>query len=125
MHLRRTSRRRQWWRTANELDEPPQVLRGCGEQHLVSRAAQASQSKPVQPENALKPVPIPQGDCLGIITWGCDRNCSPIFDPYPKSRRQERRGKNVTVGKSLFGTLFCALSNTSVAENSQSGQQSK
>src|SRR6516164_7453596 len=53
MHLRRTSRRRQWWRTANELDEPPQVLRGCGEQHLVSRAAQASQSKPVQPENAL------------------------------------------------------------------------
>src|SRR5215469_3332018 len=52
MHLRRTSRR-QWWRTANELDEPPQVLRGCGEQHLVSCAAQASQSKPVQPENAL------------------------------------------------------------------------
>ena len=35
-----------------ELDEPPQVLRGCGEQNLVPRAAQASQPKPVEPEDA-------------------------------------------------------------------------
>ncbi len=38
------------WGTAEEVNEPPQVLRGCGEQHLVPRAAQASQSKPVEPE---------------------------------------------------------------------------
>src|SRR5580704_6405151 len=36
-----------------ELDEPPQVLRGRGEQDLVPRAAQASQPKPVEPEDAL------------------------------------------------------------------------
>ena len=36
-----------------ELGEPPQVLRGCGEQDLVPGAAQASQSKPVEPEDAL------------------------------------------------------------------------
>ena len=41
------------WGTAEEVNEPPQVLRGCGEQHLVPRAAQASQSKPVEPEDAL------------------------------------------------------------------------
>jgi hypothetical protein len=29
--LRRTSRRRDWRRTAEELDETPQVLRGCGQ----------------------------------------------------------------------------------------------
>ncbi len=45
---------RDWrWGTAEDLNEPPQVLRGCGEQHFVPRAAQASQSKPVEPENAL------------------------------------------------------------------------
>src|SRR5258708_6777048 len=41
------------WGTAEQLDESPQVLRGCGEQHLVPRAAQASQSKAVEPEDAL------------------------------------------------------------------------
>ena len=46
-----TGLRRQWrW---PELDEPPQVLRGRGEQDLVPRAAQASQPKPVEPEDAL------------------------------------------------------------------------
>ena len=34
--LRRTNRR-QWRWTTNELGEPPQVLRSCGEQDLVSR----------------------------------------------------------------------------------------
>ena len=29
--LRRTSRRRDWRRTAEELDQTPQVLRGCGQ----------------------------------------------------------------------------------------------
>jgi hypothetical protein len=28
-----------WRSTAEELGEPPQVLRGCGEQHLVARTA--------------------------------------------------------------------------------------
>ena len=51
--LRRTSNHRQWRWTAKELDEPPQVLRGCGEQHLVPDAAQAAQSKSVEPEDAL------------------------------------------------------------------------
>ena len=51
--LRRASSYDRRWGTAEELNEPPQVLRGCGEQHLVPRAAQASQSKPVKPENAL------------------------------------------------------------------------
>src|SRR6266498_2695196 len=46
-------RRDRRWGTAEEVNEPPQVLRGCGEQHLVPRAAQASQSKPVEPEDAL------------------------------------------------------------------------
>jgi hypothetical protein len=43
----------QWRWPAKELDEPAQVLRGCGEQNLVPRAAQASQAKPVEPEDAL------------------------------------------------------------------------
>ena len=51
--LRRASSCERWWGTAEQLDEPPQVLRGCGEQHLVPDAAQASQSKPVEPEDAL------------------------------------------------------------------------
>jgi len=50
--LCRTSGARQWRWTAKKLNEPPQVLRGCGEQNLVPRAAQASQPKPVEPEDA-------------------------------------------------------------------------
>jgi len=38
---------------AEELDGPLQVLRGCGEQDLVPGAAQAAQSKSIEPENAL------------------------------------------------------------------------
>jgi hypothetical protein len=49
-HARGYERR---WGTAEELDEPPQVLRGGGEQHLISGTAQASQPKSVKPENAL------------------------------------------------------------------------
>ena len=45
--------RRQWRWTAKKLDEPPQVLRGCCEQDLVPRTGQASQSKPVEPEDTL------------------------------------------------------------------------
>src|SRR5579864_5334879 len=51
--LRRTSGCRDWRWTAEELDEPPQVLRGCGEQDLVPGAAQAAQSKSIEPEDAL------------------------------------------------------------------------
>src|SRR5580704_9752829 len=40
--LRRTGSRRDWRRTAEELDETPQVLRGCSEQHLVLYSAQAA-----------------------------------------------------------------------------------
>src|SRR5205807_5308281 len=52
-HQLRWTGHRQWRWTAKKLDEPPQVLRGCGEQNLVPRAGQASQSKPVEPEDAL------------------------------------------------------------------------
>ena len=45
--------RRQWRWTAKKFDEPPQVLRGCCEQDLVPRTGQASQSKPVEPEDTL------------------------------------------------------------------------
>jgi hypothetical protein len=38
---------------AEELGEAAQVLRRRGEQHLVPGAAQAPQSKPVEPEDAL------------------------------------------------------------------------
>jgi hypothetical protein len=38
---------------AQELGEAAQVLRGRGEQHFVPGAAQASQSKPVEPQDAL------------------------------------------------------------------------
>ncbi len=51
--LRRTNGCRQWRWSAEELDEPLQVLRGSGEQNLVSCAAQAPQSKPVEPQDAL------------------------------------------------------------------------
>jgi hypothetical protein len=42
-----------WWGTAKQLDEAPEVLRGCCEQHLVPCAAQASPSKPAEPMDAL------------------------------------------------------------------------
>ena len=41
--LRRTGSRGDWRRTAEELDETPQVLRGCSEQHLILYSAQAAQ----------------------------------------------------------------------------------
>ena len=50
--LRRTSCR-QWRWMAQELGETAQVLRGRGEQHFVPGAAQAPQSKPVKPQDAL------------------------------------------------------------------------
>ena len=76
---------------------------GAGNGGVVASAVQIADLDGVVVQLRDKPMPISEGDCSGIITWGCDRNCSPIFDPYPKSRRQKRRGKNVTVGKSLFG----------------------
>ena len=51
--LRRASSCKRWWGTPEQLDEPLQILRGCGEQYLVSRPAQTSQPKPVKPEDAL------------------------------------------------------------------------
>jgi hypothetical protein len=51
--LRRTSVWRQWRWTAKELGEAAQVLRGGGEQYLVPGAAEAPQSKPVEPQDAL------------------------------------------------------------------------
>ena len=51
--LRQTNRGPEWRCTAEELGKPPQVLRGSGEQDLVPRAAQATQSKPIEPEDAL------------------------------------------------------------------------
>ena len=38
---------------AEQLGEPPQILRGCGEQHLILGTAQAPQPKPVEPQDAL------------------------------------------------------------------------
>ena len=51
--LRRTGSRRDWRRTAEELDETPQVLRGCSEQHLVLYSAQAAQPKSIELQDAL------------------------------------------------------------------------
>ena len=42
-----------WWASTNELGEPSEVLRRGGQQHLVPSAAQASQPKPVEFEDAL------------------------------------------------------------------------
>ena len=50
--LRRTSSCRWRW-TAQKFGEPPQVLRGRSKQDLVPDAAQAPQSKPVEPQDAL------------------------------------------------------------------------
>ena len=47
------SNSQRWRGTAEELGEPPQVLRSCREQHFVPDAAQAPQPEPVEPENAL------------------------------------------------------------------------
>src|SRR5262245_11427760 len=44
---------RRWWGTPEQLDEPLQILRSCGEQYLISRPAQTSQPKPVKPQDAL------------------------------------------------------------------------
>src|SRR5262245_48367454 len=44
---------RRWWVTPEQLDEPLQILRGCGEQYLISRPVQTSQPKPVKPQDAL------------------------------------------------------------------------
>lgn len=51
--LRRASGCERRWRTAEELDEPSQVLRSRRKHHFVSGAAQASQSKPIEFEDAL------------------------------------------------------------------------
>jgi hypothetical protein len=51
--LRRTGRRSDWRRTAEELDETPQVLRGCSEQHLILYSAQAAQPKSIELQDAL------------------------------------------------------------------------
>ncbi len=52
-HLGETNSGSQWWCTAEEFSEAPQVLRGGGEQDLISRAVQTTQPKPIEPEDAL------------------------------------------------------------------------
>ena len=41
------------WSAAEEFNEASQVLCGCGKQHLVPGAGQASQPEPIKPEDAL------------------------------------------------------------------------
>ena len=48
----RHSRSQRRW-AAEQLGEPPQVLRGGSEQDLIPCAAQATQAKPIEPEDAL------------------------------------------------------------------------
>ena len=63
--LLRHARCGHWWGTAYELGEPPQIL-CCGrEQHLILSTTQASQSKPVELENALH-VRKPHLDLLAL-----------------------------------------------------------
>ena len=50
--LGRTGECGRWRRTAGD-HEAPQVLRGCGQQHLIFSPAQASQSKSVKLEDLL------------------------------------------------------------------------
>ena len=42
-----------WWRTTEEFGQPPEVLCHCGQQDFIFSAAQTSQSKPIEFENAL------------------------------------------------------------------------
>src|SRR6202012_1755470 len=51
--LRRTGDCCRWRRAAGELDEAPQVLSGCGQEHLSFSPAPASQSKSVELEDSL------------------------------------------------------------------------
>jgi len=52
-------------RSAEELRQPPQVLRHRGEQHLVLRTRQAAQAQPIEPVDALH-VGEPHLDLLGF-----------------------------------------------------------
>src|SRR5262249_38889157 len=51
--LREANGGHRWRRTAEKLSKPPQVLCSCGEQHFILGAAQATQPKPVELQNAL------------------------------------------------------------------------
>ena len=53
LELRQASSHERWRGSTQQLGEALQVLRGCGQQHLVPHAAQASQAKPIEPEDAL------------------------------------------------------------------------
>src|SRR5215813_5777960 len=46
--LREANGGHRWRRTAEKLSKPHQVLCGCGEQHFILGAAQATQPKPVE-----------------------------------------------------------------------------
>src|SRR6516162_9454304 len=49
----RSKRRPPVRRTAEKLSKPPQVLCSCGKQHFILGAAQATQPKPVELQDAL------------------------------------------------------------------------
>src|SRR6516165_4812385 len=51
--LREANGGHRWRRTAEKLSKPPQVLSSCGEQHCILGAAQATQPKPVELQDAL------------------------------------------------------------------------
>lgn len=51
--LHEAGRCQRWRGTAEKPGEPPEVLRGCCQQHFVPDAAQAPQPETVEPENAL------------------------------------------------------------------------
>ena len=51
--LRKAGLCQRWRGTAEKPSEPPEVLRGCCQQHFVPDAAQAPQPETVEPENAL------------------------------------------------------------------------
>ena len=51
--LREANGGHRWRRTAEKLSKPPQVLCSCGEQHFILGAAQATQPKPVELQDAL------------------------------------------------------------------------
>ena len=65
--LRCTGDCSRWRRTAEELDEAPQVLCGGGQEHLIFSPAQAAQPQPVELKDALH-VRKPHLDLFALST---------------------------------------------------------
>src|SRR5262249_12467129 len=64
--LREANGGHRWRRTAEQLSKPPQVLCSCGEYAFIVSAAQATQPKPVELQDALH-MSKPHLDLLALV----------------------------------------------------------